>query len=119
MDKEFDFNKVGKKMPYKVPGSFLEDFSDNFILKSKEGKRGRKGRMNVWRISLAAASVIIILFTGLLLNKGKDMPVINFNDTIKSSSISEKTEVEKIIQELTDDELILLSTMMNSDIFNE
>ncbi len=119
MDKEFDFNRVGKKMPYKIPGSFLEEFPDKCIKRTKEEKKGRKVGMDLWKISFAAASVVIILFTGLLLNKGKEIPVINFNDTLKSSSISEKTEVERIIRELSDDELILLSSMLDSDIFNE
>ncbi|MFA5850912.1 MAG: hypothetical protein WC833_13660 [Bacteroidales bacterium] len=119
MNKEFDFYKVGKKLPYKIPGSFLDEFTGNCINMTKEEKNGRSFRMHLWKISFAAASVVLILITGLFLNKGKDMPVINFNDSIKTTTISENNEVERIIRELSDDELILLSTMLDSDMFNE
>jgi len=118
MNKEFDFDKVGKRLPYKIPGSFLDEFTGNCINMTKE-KKGRSFRVHLWKISFAAASVVLILITGLLLNKGKEVPIINFNDSIKNVTISENTEVEKIIRELSDDELILLSTMLDSDMFNE
>ncbi len=119
MNKEFDFDKVGKRLPYKIPGSFLDEFTGNCINMTKKEKKGRSFRVHLWKISFAAASVVLILITGLLLNKGKEVPIINFNDSIKNVTISENTEVEKIIRELSDDELILLSTMLDSDMFNE
>jgi len=120
MNKEFDFNKVGKRLPYKIPGSFMDEFASNCINMTKEETKGRSFRMHLWKISFAAASVVLIMITGLLfLNKGKELPVINFNDSIKNTTISENTEVERIIRELSDDELILLSTMLDSDMFNE
>ncbi|OFY44317.1 MAG: hypothetical protein A2X18_01545 [Bacteroidetes bacterium GWF2_40_14] len=119
MNKEFDFNKVGKKMPYKIPGTFLEGFSVNSVSKIKKEKRGRHIRMHLWKISFAAASVVLILITGIFLKKGSEAPVINFNDTIKNATISESTEVERIIRELSDDELTLISLMLDSDMFNE
>lgn len=119
MNKEFDFYKVGKRLPYKIPESFLDEFTGDCINMAKEAKNGRSSRVHLWKISFAAASVVLILITSLFLNKEKEVPVINFNDSIKNTTIYENNEVDRIIRELSDDELIFLSTMLDSDMFNE
>ena len=39
MDKEFDFNEIGKRMPYRVPETFFEDVQANVLKRAGEEKK--------------------------------------------------------------------------------
>lgn len=65
MEKEFDFNHIGKKMPYTVPDNFWNEMEQNVLddIRSGESKRNRRRRLRiVWSLSavLVAASLALM-----------------------------------------------------------
>lgn len=122
MKEEFDFNGIGKKLPYRIPDSYLDGFSGEIVREKSLEKRKRAGRSIFWKVSVAAASVVVLLLTGMLLDKEQEMPALNVNDTIRTGTVSENTgntDMEKIIKGLSDEELVALSSMLESEMFNE
>jgi len=123
MKENLDFNKVGKKLPYKIPDSFLDGFTYGSVRKSDNEKRKYAGKIKFWKISFAAASVVLLLFTGIHFIKESEVPEINISDTntVTTQGVINKNgaEIEAIIRELSDEELMILSSTIESDMFNE
>lgn len=67
MKRDFDFNKVGKRMPYTVPDNFFTEMEDNVYLELNaqspvRAKRQRTFlRMAITALTTAAATVALVL----------------------------------------------------------
>ena len=69
MDKQFDFEQVGKKMPYNVPDGFFDQLEQNVmaevtagnIATEKPKQKARTVKMT-FRILLAAAAAVALFF---------------------------------------------------------
>ena len=66
MEKDFDFNRIGKRMPYKTPEGFLDEMEAN-IWKEVQGglpetHKRKTFRMRIFAASLAVAASIALLF---------------------------------------------------------
>ena len=88
MNKEFDFNDIGKRMPYKVPEGFLDTLEDNIMSEIRKpenridsltpntaetsGETAAQRRKTVWaKLTLpAAASVAAALMLMFCITKG-------------------------------------------------
>lgn len=57
MDKQFNFEQVGKRMPYNVPDGFFDQLEQNVMAKTHPNS----GRGLGW-VSLAAAAAIALFF---------------------------------------------------------
>lgn len=107
MKDEFDFNKVGKRMPYTVPEGFFTDMEDKLWqeLKEQPSTKPRK-RHSVMRLVLSAlataAAVVGLVF---MLNRGQQV---------------EYSDVEQAFSGLsTDDQSYLLSVYQDDVFINE
>ena len=66
MKADFDFDSIGKREPYEVPGNFFQSLEDNIMKQSAAARRHRPS----WRFVLAgadsvAAVMAILLSTGI------------------------------------------------------
>jgi len=63
MNEEFDFKKVGKRMPYRVPDGFFDQMEDRVMSQIQQETKPTKGR--IFRMvfgTFAAAAAAIALF---------------------------------------------------------
>ena len=81
--KNFDFSKVGKRMPYTVPSGFFEKMQQSVLAQAKEEakqqpkRRSRAAMVRYWigGIATAAAAVVVIYFAA-----GTTTPVSTTDD---------------------------------------
>jgi hypothetical protein len=70
MDKNFDFNQVGKRMPYSTPDDFFAKMQSNILdavqdmpQKNTKIKTNRRTvRKWLWPVSLSAAAAVVAMF---------------------------------------------------------
>ena len=70
MDKNFDFNQVGKRMPYATPDDFFAKMQSNILdavqdmpQKNTKIKTNRRTvRKWLWPVSLSAAAAVVAMF---------------------------------------------------------
>ena len=65
MKKNIDFDEIGKRVPYQIPADFFGVITNRTL----ELARARKKKVIKMRYSIAAASVILILTFGIILNR--------------------------------------------------
>lgn len=67
MNKDFDFNKVGKRMPYQVPESFFNQLESNVMQEVKSeiavAKNSHFRRRFTWGTIIGAAAAVALLVT--------------------------------------------------------
>lgn len=109
------FDKIGKKTPYKVPEKYLENFTYE-MMKHYEHNRPRfKLRYFVKYAATVAAVLIIMVVPGYIF----------FIDSHKTDTLNVKSEfplesdLNKSIQKLSDEELIVLTSLLESDIYKD
>jgi hypothetical protein len=76
MKAEFDFNKVGKQTPYKVPPDFFDTITEDTLSKATVCTSDSDNK--VWRWTSIAATILIVLVTGYFtynLNSDNEKPV--------------------------------------------
>lgn len=90
MSKEFDFEHVGKRMPYTAPDGFLDDLESNVLeriqqeakvesgvrLMPDEGKASprKPARLRMWArvaVAMAACTALFVAISAILLNQGE------------------------------------------------
>lgn len=79
MEDNFDFDKVGKRMPYKVPQDFFDKITENTLAEA-ERRTAVKKKPDVffWRALSVAASLAILLTIGYFVytgNSAADKPI--------------------------------------------
>lgn len=66
MNKDFDFDKVGKRMPYQVPDSFFDQLESNVMQEVKSevavAKKSRFRRIT-WGTIISVAAAVALLVT--------------------------------------------------------
>lgn len=71
MEKEFDFDKIGKRMPYQTPDGFFDKMEDDIWhevkqdLQPKPKHRAKRVRVLAWVLSAAACiALVVVLHAG-------------------------------------------------------
>lgn len=60
MKKDFDFNQVGKRMPYRVPRHFFKNVQADILKRAdKERKKKKTRRIEAWIASALAAAAVL------------------------------------------------------------
>ena len=79
MEQNFDFNSVGKKMPYTVPDGFFDQLEENVMneVKAEPAKENKSGKAQTIRIAIrtllaVAACVALFLIIKKALPQGDD-----------------------------------------------
>ena len=112
MKKDFDFDDIGKRTPYRTPDGFFEDVQRK-VMERTGVKQQRKSHM---KLIISTVVAIAAVLTGILF-----VPSLRQMDEVKSSSskvLANGTEsVDKWIKELSDEELEELVSFSENDIF--
>lgn len=99
MEKEFDFNTVGKRLPYSVTEKTLDTITTRILTKARQQRDRRLKRLI---IGVAASLILICCATALYYTNGSNVTV------------------DELITSMSDNELEVLVSMSDSDIlFNE
>lgn len=115
MNKEFDFDDIGKKMPYRTPDNFFEDMQQKVMEHTYGGQR-RKHRLQIlFSTAIAAAAVL----AGVLFIPSHFQPedVTNGTSDMLAIERSSSDPADKWIHELSDEELEELVNFSENDIF--
>ncbi len=110
--KEFDWNDIGKQMPYKVPDGFFDFFPERMSQKVKKVRVRRR----VWTIVSTAGIAAIILgvfFWNTALKKNNAIEH-EYVEIASVTSLSEK--MDEYVSSLSDEELAEHLNYYESDV---
>lgn len=115
MNKDFDFNQVGKRMPYRIPEHFLENVQAEILRRADEEREKKKNRRMKLRIvsALAAAAV----FCGLCFlpqTPPEDEPSFTAGAQLAATDF-----MDVYVQQLSDEELQNWIEFAENDIYYE
>lgn len=103
MEAKFDFDKVGKRMPYTVPDGFFDELEEN--IRQEALKKPTKSRFGiVLRMVSAIAAMIAIVF------------ILNINISVPSQA-NDMTDVAQAFNRLSDEDQAYLMDVYNNDVF--
>ena len=117
MDKDFDFDNIGKRTPYRTPDNFFEE-AQHKILERTVGEQRKKRRLKrIIPTVIAVAAVLAgILFTPSLRYMNTDTPSASNILAVDKNNVT-TDPVDKWIKELSDEELEELVSFSENDIF--
>lgn len=144
MNTDFDFKNIGKRTPYKVPDDFFDQITEKTLMEAKRRDlRSRKIR-RLWFSVASVASVAALIVFGLFADidntgKGGVVPLdtlsnlTSLNDTSyengdsllspglnsHSGTRSNRSEIDKVISNMSDEEIKLLADISYNDLFFE
>ena len=102
MEKTFDFEQVGKRMPYDVPNDFFDKFEENMMVEVKS-RRSKKPLRIALRSVLAVAAAIDLFFV--------------MQPLLPKSNVDDFESVELAFNNLsTDDQDFLIQVYEDEDI---
>jgi len=105
MNKTFDFEQIGKRMPYTVPDGFFEQMEQNVLAAAKPAKKGRTVRMIV-RAAIAAAAVVAVCFALTTKNPGAATPADSFA-LVEQAYSNLSADDQNYLMQLYQDDLLL------------
>ena len=115
MDKNFDFNQVGKRMPYSTPDDFFAKMQSNILdavqdmpQKNTKIKTNRRTvRKWLWPVSLSAAAAVVAMF---VIN-------IHFLAPNTPTSSSDIQDVEQAFAQLSECDQAYIVDVYQDDVF--
>ena len=103
MEKKFDFNSMGKRMPYKTPEGFLDEMEAN-VWKEVQHELTQTHKRTTFRLRVFAGAMAVAASIALLL-------VLN---PFQTDSFS---RVERAFANLTEDDQAYMLAVYQEDIF--
>ncbi len=116
MNKDFDFDHIGKQTPYRTPEDFFEQ-TQRKILEQTVGKQQRKRKLN---LIVSATIAMAAVLTGLLFAPSAEQTQPDAAAPSQMLAVETKTTadpVDKWINELSDEELEELVNFSENDLF--
>ena len=105
MNKEFDFDNIGKQMPYTTPDGFFDHLEEDIWKEVKNDcQKEKPAKMRILMRSMIAVAASIALLL-----------VINMNfSTPASASVN---DVDQVFSQLTTDDQAYLLSIYQEDVF--
>lgn len=105
--KNFDFSKVGKRMPYTVPSGFFEEMQRSVLAQAKEEakqqpkRRSKAAIVRYWIGGIAtAATAAVVIYFGLGVNsQAPDAAATDFN-SVEQAYCNLSTDDQDFMQTL-------------------
>lgn len=146
MKENIEFQDIGKNIPYKAPDSFFDQISEKTLYKAKLREQAQRRNLTLWKTFTGAAALAAVVLLGYLIYdpaKQVQKPAVQQNHSLgqqmiqkpdllnepthairkKDSSAKIIPEVKKtedvmdVLTDLSDEELMQLAAMYNSDTF--
>ena len=119
MEKEFDFNAIGKRTPFRTPEGFFERMQTETLKRVEEEKRIRKIVRFKWGMSMAlAVAAMVCGFIFFPATPSEKVEQSYENEWLAQMSV-ETDAMDLYLQGLTDEELEEWIQFSENDIFNE
>lgn len=108
MDKKFDFNQIGKRMPYSTPNNFFDKLEKE--VKASLPSKSKHKRNHIITISVMsiAASLLLLFGIGTKIDKN--------NDDANNEKYN-MAAVEKAFSNLNDNDQAALISIYQDDVF--
>ena len=117
MDKDFDFDNIGKRTPYRTPDNFFEETQRKILERTVDEQRKKRRLKRIIPTVIAVAAVLAgILFTPSLRYMNTDTPSASNILAVDKNNVT-TDPVDKWIKELSDEELEELVSFSENDIF--
>jgi hypothetical protein len=122
MEQNYDFNKIGKQMPYTVPDGFFSKLEDSVMevwsenTSAAKAKRAKVVRMAIRAALAVAACIALFLIVRQTLPKGQDTVADDF-DKVELAFNNLDTEDQDYLLEVYQEELFLENDL--NDLNNE
>ena len=118
MNKDFDFNEIGKRTPFRTPEGFFEKMQAETLKRVAEEKQKTKLYRLKWGVSLALATAAMLCgFLFLPSPQSPDPRQPSSTNWVAQTYGSD--EMDLYVQELTDEELEEWIEFSENDIFYE
>lgn len=109
------FKKIGKNTPYRIPEEYLDNFTSQMMAQYKKCTRPRYRLSHFLKYASVAAIIIFFAIPGYLLLKTSD----SYKVVEISSDKIQKSELTQSIQQLSDEELVVLTSLFEDDIYKD
>ena len=107
MEKEFDFENIGKKVPYRAPEGFFEDVQKNVLARTQQPHRRRQFLLRLSPVIIATAAVFSAI--AFLPRNYQEVTIEQISQAVADNS--------DWIEEMSDEELEAMDDFSNNDIF--
>lgn len=108
MEKNFDFDKIGKRMPYTVPEGFFDEMEQNIMrqagIKQAETPRRKRPLMRVIITAVTSVAAAVALF-------------VVFNTGMKNENAVQFNDVEQAFAQLSAEDQAYMLQVYQDDIF--
>ena len=116
MKKEFDFDDIGKKTPYRVPEGFFDEMQRN-VRKHTYGSKPAGHRLWITVSAGIAVAAVLIGFLFMPFHFRQNDPGRTDLQRPDTENYTAAISVDKWIREMSDEELEELVSFSESDIF--
>lgn len=108
MEKKFDFNQIGKRMPYSTPDNFFDKLEKEVKASLPSERKNQHTRIITMSVLSIAASLLLLFgISTTINNKGDDAKKEQYN----------MAAVEKAFNNLDDDDQNALINIYQDDVF--
>ena len=119
MSKDFDFNEIGKRMPYRVPDTFFENVQANVLKRAGEEKKRLRIRRGWWGGSIALAVAAMMCGVVFFSNVPKELPERGMDTGWVALGDMGTDAMDMYVRSLTDEELEEWVEFSENDIYYE
>lgn len=105
MNNEFDFDKIGKRMPYTVPDGFFAQMEQNVMQElelkadSKPKSRGSRIRIGIGAITAIAASLMLLLIVNKQYQAEDEVSINDVEMAFSNLSTEDQNYLVSVYQE--------------------
>lgn len=117
MNKEFDFNEIGKRTPFRTPDGFFERMQAETLKRVSEEKRKKRLYRLRWGVSVALAVAAMVCGFIFFPATPKTEPLEHTTEWLATSNAYDV--VDLYVQGLSDEELADWIEFSENDIFYE
>ena len=119
MKKDFDFNEIGKRTPYRTPEGFFENVQAKILKRADEEKKRRR-LLNI-RIGVSVALAVAAMMCGVVFfsNVPKELPECGMDTGWVALGDMGTDVMDMYVRSLTDEELAEWVEFSENDIYYE
>lgn len=121
MNKDFNFEEIGKRTPYRTPEGFFENVQANILKRADEERRRRSRKPVRWSIALPAMMAIAAMVCGFVFLTGNptETSVQDMSVEWVAQLADDADVMDLYIHDLTDEELEEWIEFSENDIYYE